>query len=130
MYSLASGLWLGTRTGAGGTPTLTIFFFGRSPWLHGRTMHIPNMNKYKIIAVRNFPLNQTVGIKLFFTENVWEHLSRREPHFFYFSLLSTPMYMARNELYPNKFHLETLFIDLERRVFCSTAVPRTHVAYS
>ena len=32
----ASGLWLGTRTGAGGTATLTKSFFGRSPWLHGQ----------------------------------------------------------------------------------------------
>ena len=32
----ASGLWLGTRTGAGGTATLTKRFFGRSPWLHGQ----------------------------------------------------------------------------------------------
>ena len=31
-----SGLWLGTRTGAGGTATLTESFFGRSPWLHGQ----------------------------------------------------------------------------------------------
>ena len=31
----ASGLWLGTRTGAGGTATLTKSFFGHSPWLHG-----------------------------------------------------------------------------------------------
>ena len=31
----ASGLWLGTRTGAGGTATLTeSFFFDCSPWLH------------------------------------------------------------------------------------------------
>ena len=30
----ASGLWLGTRRGAGGTATLTERFFGRSPWLH------------------------------------------------------------------------------------------------
>ena len=27
----ASGVWLGTRTGAGGTATLTESFFGRSP---------------------------------------------------------------------------------------------------
>ena len=33
----ASGLWLGTRTRAGGTATLTeSFFFGRSPWLYGQ----------------------------------------------------------------------------------------------
>ena len=32
----ASDLWLGTRTGAGGTATLTETFFGRSPWLHGQ----------------------------------------------------------------------------------------------
>ena len=32
----ASGLWLGTRTGAGGTATLTESVFGRSPWLHGQ----------------------------------------------------------------------------------------------
>ena len=32
----ASDLWLGTRTGAGGTATLTESFFGRSPWLHGQ----------------------------------------------------------------------------------------------
>ena len=32
----ASGLWLGTRTGAGGTATLTESFFGRSPWLRGQ----------------------------------------------------------------------------------------------
>ena len=32
-----SGLWLGTRTGAGGTLTATLTdFFGRSPWLHGQ----------------------------------------------------------------------------------------------
>ena len=31
----ASGSWLGTRTGAGGTATLGWSFFGRSPWLHG-----------------------------------------------------------------------------------------------
>ena len=29
----ASGLWLGTRTGAGGIATLSESFFGRSPWL-------------------------------------------------------------------------------------------------
>ena len=29
-----SGLWLGTRTGAGSTATLTDSFLGRSPWLH------------------------------------------------------------------------------------------------
>jgi hypothetical protein len=32
----ASGLWLGTRTGAGGTATLTESFIDRSPWLHGQ----------------------------------------------------------------------------------------------
>ena len=32
----ASGLWLGTRTGAGGTATRAKSFFGRSPWLHGQ----------------------------------------------------------------------------------------------
>ena len=32
----ASGLWLGTRTVAGGTATLAKSFFGRSPWLHGQ----------------------------------------------------------------------------------------------
>ena len=32
----ASGLRLGTRTGAGGTGTLFKSFFGRSPWLHGQ----------------------------------------------------------------------------------------------
>ena len=31
----ARGLWLGTRTGTGGTATLTESFFGRSPWLYG-----------------------------------------------------------------------------------------------
>ena len=31
-----SCLWLGTRTGGGGTATLTESFFGRSPWLHGQ----------------------------------------------------------------------------------------------
>ena len=32
----ASDLWLGTRTGAGGTVTLTESFSGRSSWLHGK----------------------------------------------------------------------------------------------
>ena len=32
----ASGLWLGTRTGAGGTATPTASFFGRIAWLHGQ----------------------------------------------------------------------------------------------
>ena len=34
----ASDLWLGTRTGAGGTATL-VCFFGRSPWLHGQQVN-------------------------------------------------------------------------------------------
>ena len=32
----ASGLWLGTRTGAGGTDTLVESFLGRDPWFHGQ----------------------------------------------------------------------------------------------
>ena len=32
--SLLVGVWLGTRTEAGGTATLTESFFGRSPRLH------------------------------------------------------------------------------------------------
>ena len=32
----ASGHWLETRTGAGGTATLTKSFFCRSPWVHGK----------------------------------------------------------------------------------------------
>ena len=32
----ANGLWLGTRTGAGATATLTESFFDRSPWPHGQ----------------------------------------------------------------------------------------------
>ena len=36
----ASGFWLGTRTGAGGTAILTESFFGRSPWLHGQQVLI------------------------------------------------------------------------------------------
>ena len=32
----ASGLWLGTRTGAGGIATLPKSFYGRSLWLHGQ----------------------------------------------------------------------------------------------
>ena len=32
----ASALWLGTRTGAGATASLTESFFGRGPWLHGQ----------------------------------------------------------------------------------------------
>ena len=39
----ASGLWLGTRIGAGGTATLTESFFGRSPWLHGQQV----MQRYR-----------------------------------------------------------------------------------
>ena len=35
----ASGLWLGTWTGAGGTATLTESFFGCSPWLHGQQIY-------------------------------------------------------------------------------------------
>ena len=34
----ASGFWLGTRTGADGTASLTESFFGRSPWLRGQQM--------------------------------------------------------------------------------------------
>ena len=32
----ASDLWLGTRTGAGDTATLTESFFGSSQWLNGQ----------------------------------------------------------------------------------------------
>ena len=34
-----SGLQLRTRTGAGGTTTLDLSFFDRSPWLHGQQVH-------------------------------------------------------------------------------------------
>ena len=37
----ASGLWLGTRTGADGTVTLVKAFFFYSPWLHGQQIHMP-----------------------------------------------------------------------------------------
>ena len=41
----ASGLWLGTRAGAGGTATPASSFFDRSPWVHGQqiyfTVYIP-----------------------------------------------------------------------------------------
>ena len=36
----ASGLWLGNRTGAGGTATLTESFFGLSPWLLGQQVDV------------------------------------------------------------------------------------------
>ena len=63
----ASGLWLGTRTGAGGTATLTESFFGCSPWLHGQqTVLLVTMVKkiedddyviYKLGAVKNRSLD-------------------------------------------------------------------------
>ena len=34
----ANGLWLETRTGAGGIATISESFFGRSPWLHGHSL--------------------------------------------------------------------------------------------
>ena len=40
----ASGLWLGTRAGAGGPATLTESFIDYSPWLHGQqTIVISNV---------------------------------------------------------------------------------------
>ena len=44
----ASGLWLGTRTGAGGTATLTESFFVRSPWLHGQLGYAPKRLKIDV----------------------------------------------------------------------------------
>ena len=38
--TVASDLWLGIRTGAGGIATLTESFFGHSPWLHGQQVYI------------------------------------------------------------------------------------------
>ena len=35
-----NGFWVGTRTGADGTATLTESFFGRSPWLHGQQKEV------------------------------------------------------------------------------------------
>ena len=57
----ASGLWLGTRTGAGSTATLTESFFGRSPWLHGQhtwspmkpTFHVSKMNSNSTSITKN-----------------------------------------------------------------------------
>ena len=40
----ASGLWLGTRTGAGGTATLIESFFGLSPWLQGQQVYLREAN--------------------------------------------------------------------------------------
>ena len=43
----ASGFWLGTRTGAGGTATLTKSFFGCNPWLHGQQSLSVNTARYE-----------------------------------------------------------------------------------
>ena len=51
----ASGLWLGTRTAAGGTATLTKSFFYRSPWRHGRQV-------FKLLVITL--LRDDVGIAL------------------------------------------------------------------
>ena len=51
----ACGLWLGTRTGAGGTATVTESFFGRSVWLHGQLGEVRN-------TIRNSYLRETTPI--------------------------------------------------------------------
>ena len=40
----ASGLWQGTRTGAGGTATPTESFFGRRLWPHGQQVMLRHLN--------------------------------------------------------------------------------------
>ena len=45
----SSGLWLGTRTGAGGTATLSESFFGRSPSFSGQ------LGYFSIMYVLNYP---------------------------------------------------------------------------
>ena len=51
----ANGFWLGTRTAAGGTATLTKSFFYRSPWRHGRQV-------FKLLVITL--LRDDVGIAL------------------------------------------------------------------
>jgi hypothetical protein len=48
----ASGICLGTRTGTGGTATLTESFFGRSPWLHGQLASF--LTPYKEMKILTF----------------------------------------------------------------------------
>jgi hypothetical protein len=48
----ASGLWLGTRTGAGATATLTESFFGRIPWLHGQQVKYFAILHLKVIKLK------------------------------------------------------------------------------
>ena len=49
----ASGLWIGTRTGAGGIATLTESFFGRSSWLHGQQayLHLPIYKVHPLLSL-------------------------------------------------------------------------------
>ena len=55
----ASGLWLGTRTEAGGTTTLTESFFGRSPWLHGQLGSYLRLIKINLIKQYNIHTHHT-----------------------------------------------------------------------
>ena len=62
----ASGLWLGTRTGAGGSATLTESFFGRSPWLHGQQVKNINIRlELGVDEVKNYI--QKIHIKMVWT---------------------------------------------------------------
>ena len=56
----ASGLWLETRTGAGGTTTLARSFFSRSPWLNGQ-----RVLKSDVKIIRNSRDCDLVIIKMF-----------------------------------------------------------------
>ena len=48
-----SGLWLGARTGADGTATLTKSFLVRSPWLHGQQFYLktPLETAYNVFSM-------------------------------------------------------------------------------
>ena len=61
----ASGLCLGTRTGAGGTATLTKSYFGRSPWPHGQQASFKNsfLNLYIVCCERFVILPTSFGGK-------------------------------------------------------------------
>ena len=60
----AVGLWLGIRTGAGGTVTLTESFYGRSPWLYGQQAFPKNVFTTSLKAPRvSFSFSPIVSVK-------------------------------------------------------------------
>ena len=113
----ASGLWLGTRTGAGSTATVTKSFFGRSPWLLGQ--QDKNLTNWEYIVIRRKKTKKHI---LNFEVPPVDHLARK------FILISVEGSRSAPTRNLNGFTMKTMSLKAQvTDVLCYKPIPLTNV---